>query len=63
LLQADLAYYPFAERFDVAMPAFCGFNMRSQENRAIRNWLEAMEGREAVMTCAVDAGLLLEAFK
>ena len=62
-MQADIAYYPFAERFDVAMPAFCGYSLRSGQNSSIDSWLKALAGRESIKTCSPDASLLLEAFK
>jgi len=63
LMQADLAYYPFAERFDVVMPALCGYDLRSGENGAVNGWLEAMQSRDAVKVCNADRDLLLKAFK
>ena len=56
-------YYPFAERFDVAMPEFCGFDLRAAVDGKIGSWLEAMEQRDAVKAAAADPKLLLNAFR
>ena len=62
-IQADIAYYPFMERFDVAMPEFCNYSIRSEENSEIRAWMTAMENRESAQIAGPDAALLLQAFK
>lgn len=62
-MQADIAYYPFVERFDVAMPEFCSYNLRSANNNGINNWLKTLAARESIQTCSPNASLLLQAFK
>ena len=60
LLQVDLIYYPFAERFALAMPKFAGLDMHGT-SQAVSGWLGVMEGRPAVQMASPKADLFLAA--
>ncbi len=63
--QVDLAYLPFAERFDVGAKEFCDFDMRAAFGGAIGRWLDAMHQRPyaADGSPLADRGLLLSALE
>ena len=60
MLQVDLIYYPFAERFALAMPKFAGLDMH-KTSQAISDWLDVMQDRPAVQLASPKADLFLAA--
>lgn len=58
----DLTYYPFAERFALAMPEFAGLDMH-KTSLAVSRWLEVMEDRPAVQMASPKADLFLAALR
>lgn len=62
-LQADIAYYPFAERFELAMPEFCSFDLHAAGDGCISRWLKAMQERDTIRASMADRSLLLSAFR
>ena len=62
MLQVDLIYYPFAERFALAMPEFTGLDVH-KTSQAVSGWLEVMEDRPAVQMASPKADLFLAALK
>lgn len=61
-MQADLIYYPFAERFAIAMPEFCKFDVRAT-HQIYGSWLDAMQGRKSAQISSANPDLLLKAFR
>lgn len=64
--QVDLAYLPFAERFDVGAKEFCDFDMRAARGGAIGSWLDAMHRQPysaAGASPSADPELLAAAMK
>ena len=57
-----LTYYPFAERFALAMPEFAGLDMH-KTSQAVSRWLEVMEDRPAVQMASPKADLFLAALR
>lgn len=63
MMQADLAIFPFAQRFAIACPEFCGFDMRAACGGSIGKWLGAIEARPAVAAASPDSDKFLTAMK
>lgn len=60
VLQADLIYMPFMERFTIAMPTFAGYDLPTG---AVKRWCEAMQQRDSVQVAAADPQKLLAAYR
>lgn len=59
-----MAYFPFAERFDIGAKEFCNhFDMAAAEGGKIGNWLEAMRSRPYDVSPSADRQLFLKALK
>jgi hypothetical protein len=43
--QVDFAYFPFAERFHIAVHKFCNYDMAAAEGGKIGAWLSAVRSR------------------
>jgi glutathione S-transferase len=63
LTLADIAYYPFARRFDVGMPHFCGYDLSAALGGSVGGWLQAMGQRESCGITTADDALLLAAYQ
>eukprot|EP00208_Stichococcus_sp_RCC1054_P003822 CAMPEP_0206140884 /NCGR_PEP_ID=MMETSP1473-20131121/11004_1 /ASSEMBLY_ACC=CAM_ASM_001109 /TAXON_ID=1461547 /ORGANISM="Stichococcus sp, Strain RCC1054" /LENGTH=253 /DNA_ID=CAMNT_0053535217 /DNA_START=226 /DNA_END=988 /DNA_ORIENTATION=+ len=60
---ADLALFPFAQRFSIACPEWCGMDMRAAAGGNIGRWLDAMQARPAVSAASPDPAKFLAAMK
>ena len=58
--QADLLYFPFMERFALAMPEFTGYDPRDE---IMSQWLEAMMQQTSCQLASPDAKLFQQAIR
>jgi len=60
-LQADIAYWPFAERFQLLLSHFFGLDMRELGPPQIGQWIDVMQQRLLCQIAAANPDLFLQA--
>lgn len=63
LLQADLLYFPFMERFALSMPEFTGYNPCDACDGVMSDWLEAMGYLTCCQLASADNKLFQQALR
>lgn len=63
VILADLALYPFVQRFAVGAPEFAGYDVRGAQGGAAGEWLQAMRARASCAATTADNAALLAAYR
>lgn len=61
--QADLLYFPFMERFALAMPEFTGYDPCDACDEVMSQWLKAMMQQTSCQLASPDAKLFQQAIR
>ena len=61
--QGDLIWWPFMERFLVALDQLQGYRVQEHCGRSVAGWIRAMQSRPSVQLAGPDPTALAAAFR